>query len=336
MSNKPDCKPFLKLTKQSQKGLTVRVADVFIHALYTYPNAKNGILEKQYELYSKTDPVKRHRQHELFLMKLFKDCYKEIMNDPTVVYDNNRPHFSGKTGTMSQLVQNGYYNYYLALFELGVEANLIADAQTLLTQLVETVDMNKLSANEWASIQQIFAYAQQQGFVMPDRDWWDSILDYIEGKKAALSLWSWWTSNPTQHSWEQFWEWSPPKSIFSYPSPIISIQASLPQRSSYYVYEYYPYRSPNKGDPTRTYGSTTSTFQKDYKEAIQKFETLQDMFAPQEQNENADNENAANENEVANETKVKTNKGGGRRKRRTTRRRKSRKNTLQWTPSPFS
>ncbi len=281
-----DCDALLELTDGSEKSFTIRVADQYIHALFRYPNAGDlADLQEAFDNYS-VDRLERHRQHEEFLQMRFQGCEHEIFNDPTVQYPVGRSYLSGRTGTMSQLIMNGYYNYYVFLVEeLGVEANFVVDAQLLLTHLIESADLTKFTEQEQSSVQRIFQLANMhEGFQVPSRAWWQSVLNYFSSKRAAAENWEFWQNNPDRRSWRGFWEWEPSRDMLETPRPRIPRAEGLEEGETFSTYEYYPFIPKHQDGPEKLWGFNTGVgereFRADYNAAIIKFEDLRDFFAP--------------------------------------------------------
>lgn len=274
-----DCLPLLVLQEGSGDDFTVRLADMYIHALFSYPNAK-GLKDLQiaFESYSTVNRVQRHRQHEAFLQRKFTGCEREVFNDASVRYPNWRPYLSGQTGTMSQLILNGYYHFYLHLVDMGLTVNAKADCQILLTQLVQTADISLFTDNDWRAIHRIFEIGASQGFQLPSKGWWQSVLTYLDEKKAATSQWEFWRNYPERRTWDSFWSWSPSSKVLPTVRPKIPIASGLSQEASYNVYEYYPFYPSFLDYPTDSWGFTSGTgavaFERDFASAKRRFETL--------------------------------------------------------------
>jgi hypothetical protein len=268
------CAFFLELTDKSEAEFTVRVADVYIHGLGGV--ATVGIFPELEEViagYSR-DPLNRHREHQAFLQRVLRRCEREIMNDPTVKYPSWRPHFSGKTGTMSQLLQNGFYVYYAKLLERGLEANLLADGLSLLTHLRYSADPALFTDAEKSAIQTILRYAEEAGLRSPSRDWWDEEIRYITEKKAIVESKEAWLALPPERKWFRFQGWGvsakdlPPNRVPSQGIPKAE-ELGLPVNAIYDAYEYYPYTIKDTG-----------VFEDDFQTYLQKLQTMRDLLAP--------------------------------------------------------
>ena len=308
------------------EGLRVRRADLYIHALMTYPNSRElPELEEAFEQYSE-NPLERHRQHQAFLQEMFQGCEEAVMNDPNVTYAEYRPHFNGKTGTMSQLIQNGYYVYYAYLLGKGLEVNPIADAQSVLTQLVETADITLFTENEWEALSFILGKGIEAGFVPPSPDWWDSVIQYIEEKYKILDSWTYWKTHPSKRSWDDFWGYVPPKNQFSLEKPKIPRQENM-KAESYGVYEYYPYHTNRSGFPGIHLGSDTGDFEKDYQKTLQKFHDLKAFFTTGEIPSPPPKPSSNRSNRSNRYQSKKSTKRGGQRRQRHKSRRHTRKKT---------
>ena len=279
-----DCDALLELQEGSDSEFTMRLADLYIHALFSFPNAK-GIedLDAAFRTYSTDNRVKRHRQHEVFLEKKFAGCEREVFNDPRVRYPSWRPYLSGETGTMSQLVLNGYYHYYMHLVDMGITANALVDCQLLLTQLVETADISLFSDRDWRTILRIFATGATQGFELPPKSWWQGVISYMDAKKTATNQWEFWRNYPERQSWSSFWGWQPSSSVLSIPRPKIPIASGLSQEASYNVYEYYPFIPSFLEYPSESWGFTSGSgaeaFDHDFGVAKRRFEALKQLVS---------------------------------------------------------
>lgn len=273
-----ECAALLVLQEGSIDDFTIRLADVYIHALFSFPSAR-GLedLEAAFETYSE-NPVERHRQHEIFLKRKFRGCEEAVFNDPSVKYPSWRPYLSGETGTMSQLILNGYYTYYLHLVNMGLRVNAVADCQVLLTQLIETADLSLFTVADWETIQQIFELGSAAGFTLPSRRWWLSVLEYFDAKNTTLSQWEFWQNNPERRTWELFWSWQPSSQVLAQTRPKIPLAAGLPEEKSYGVYEYYPFIPSYAQYPTTNWGFTsgsgTAVFRRDFANARERIEVL--------------------------------------------------------------
>jgi hypothetical protein len=273
-----ECAALLVLQEGSLDDFTIRLADMYIHALFSYPNTSGQAdLRAEFERYS-DDPLERHRQHEIFLERKFRRCEEAVFNDPTVKYPSWRPYLSGETGTMSQLILNGYYQYYTHLVDRGIRFNGLADCQVLLTQLVESTDLARLTAADWRAIREIFTLGSTVGFGLPPRRWWSSVLEYLDAKKDALTRWEFWRNNPERRTWDQFWSWQPSSDVLAVNRPRIPLAEGLPEGKSYGVYEYYPFIPSNEQYPTTAWGFTSGSgaaaFTRDFANTKAKFELL--------------------------------------------------------------
>ncbi len=284
-----DCEELLEIANSTEKGMTIRVADLYIHALFSYPNANDlEDLQEAFDVYKEADlsRLDRHREHELFLMQKFTGCEREVFNDPTVEYPGWRSYLSGTTGTMSQLIMNGYYVYYLYLvMDVGLEANLLADAQLILTHLIESADITQLTESDWANISQIIRLAvTNEGFPLPSRGWWQSVLNYFTAKRAALAGWEFWQTYPERRSWKGFWEWQPSVELLAVQKPVIPLAPGLNDKDHFGVYEYYPFIPTWQDFPSTIWGFSSGggeeVFASDFQNAYRKFEDLRDFFAP--------------------------------------------------------
>ena len=267
------CAYFLSLTDKSLPDFTVRVADTYIHALGGFPTVSDfPELEESLASYSDV-PLERHRQHEVFLQRVFRRCEREIMNDPSVRYPDWRPQFNGKTGTMSQLLQNGFYVYYAKLLERGIETNILADALSLLTHLRYSADPSLFSEAEKSAIQTIFRRSNEAGFRLPSREWWDEEARYLAAKKAIVESKEAWANVPPERKMWRFLAWAVPAKDLP-PNRLPSEGIQKPEELGlpsviYDIYDYYPYNMIDSG-----------VFEEDLRAHLQKLETLRDLLTP--------------------------------------------------------
>lgn len=70
------------------------------------------------------------------ILSVVQGCEKEVFNDPRVFYVG-KPFLSGKTGTMSTILTNGYLVLYNSLFD-SVQVNADVDLQILLNLVIRS------------------------------------------------------------------------------------------------------------------------------------------------------------------------------------------------------
>ena len=92
-----------------------------------------------------------HINHQYNMLEAIKGHEEEIFMD-NVQYEF-RPHFSGTTGTLSNLLSNCFFHIYDAMLDRGIPVNAEADLNTLYW-LVYRFN-NKLPDCEWRLVQKI-------------------------------------------------------------------------------------------------------------------------------------------------------------------------------------
>ena len=70
--------------------------------------------------------------HQKNILAMVDGCEKEIFNDPRALYRGNKPHLSGKTGSMSTLLTNGFLYVYNELLKKVPTLEVNADIDLLL------------------------------------------------------------------------------------------------------------------------------------------------------------------------------------------------------------
>jgi hypothetical protein len=92
-----------------------------------------------------------HIDHQYNMLEAIKGHETEIFTDN--VFYQFRAHFSGTTGTLSNLLSNCFFHIYDAMLDKGIPVNAEADLKTLYW-LVYRFN-NKLPACEWEIVQKI-------------------------------------------------------------------------------------------------------------------------------------------------------------------------------------
>jgi hypothetical protein len=125
------------LASETRNGWTSRVIDFKFHKFYW---------DNRWTV-SATD----HINHQYQMLEAIKGHEEQIFTDN--VYYEFRPHFSGTTGTLSNLLSNCFFHIYHAMLEKGIPVNVEADLKTLYW-LVYRFN-NKLPLYEWLLVQKI-------------------------------------------------------------------------------------------------------------------------------------------------------------------------------------
>lgn len=307
-----ECREYLERTDASEPGLSIRVADAFIHAFGDHADV-SAYPDLQAALESYEDSPARVAQHEDFLQRVFEGCEQQIMNDPRVEYAEWRPHFHGRNGTMSQLVQNGYYRYYLYLVNRRLQANLLADAYSLLVQLRYSLDPRLLSEEQLEAVKEILRRGVARGLTLPSRQWWDAEIAYLRNKRRIVEAKEKWATFPPATRWWQFKQWSLSDQELPRNQVRQGIPApgdiGLPPEATYSAYEYVPFPISEEG-----------SYQQNFQNELERLTFLREFLTafPERGREAAPTAERARERNVV--------RGGSRRRRRSTRRRRTPKN----------
>jgi hypothetical protein len=247
----PKCEEFLRLTNDNP-GFTIRVADLYIHAVALFGDGSGAMSipkelatifeEERIRNRSESQPwsLTRHRAHEKRLERIFAKCEEAVFNDPTVKYPG-RWYLNGKTGTMSQLLLNGYFVYYNTLRKRGLEVNLQADVNILATLFIESINIKLLNAQEWVAILDILNAAKEENHPLTTEAWWNAYIKYwVDKKDAADTYYTYWKNNPEKRSLAALASWKPRPGEFTGELPTMPKPESERQ-VSFSRYEYFPY-----------------------------------------------------------------------------------------------
>jgi hypothetical protein len=165
-----DCDILSQNTTNDPKIFTTRYIDLIIHLLDRF-----GI--KDYET---------HLRHQKNILKITKDCEIVIFNDPKVRY-SMRKNFSGKYGTMSNILTSYYFYLYWHLIQKGVEINADEDCKSMF-YLLQYIDYQLISATELVYIKHIIQYIKNKiNSPFFEKEWWEwfekELINNIQGLK---------------------------------------------------------------------------------------------------------------------------------------------------------
>jgi hypothetical protein len=244
----PKCEEFLQITNDDAT-FTIRLADLYIHAAALYgpasliPKDLATIFEEErIRNTSESQPwsLTRHRAHEKRLERIFAGCEEAVFNDPNVKYPN-RWYLNGKTGTMSQLLLNGYFQYYNILRKKGLEVNLQTDINILATLFLESINVKLLNGAEWAAILDILNAAKEMNHPLTTEAWWNAYIKYwVDKKEAADRFYTYWKNNPEKRSLAVLANWKPRATEFTGELPSMP-RPDAQRQTTFSRYEYFPY-----------------------------------------------------------------------------------------------
>lgn len=165
-----DCDILRQNTTHYPKILTTRYIDIIIHLL-------NRFSIKDYET---------HLQHQKNILIITKDCEIVIFNDPKVRYAI-RNNFSGKYGTMSNILTSYYFYLYWHLIQKGVEINPDEDCKSMF-YLLQYIDYKLIPATELVYIKHIIQYIKNRiNSPFFEKEWWEwfekELINNIQGLK---------------------------------------------------------------------------------------------------------------------------------------------------------
>ncbi len=216
--------------KTEGDSFTVREIDRLIHHLYS-----QGPVSSQ-----------DHLAHQVALLSITRGHEREVFNDPSVRYPGWRPHFSGETGTMSNVLTSSFFYLYWQLIEKGLRVNPEDDFKVMhqilmsmnFEQDLEDHFMVSIPHEEFHSFRQSLHYLNQlnPGSPLLTAAYWDRVIHQFEHYVARCSAeaeatWEFWQKNPHQHKVSTFMQWT----RCSVPMP-----EYLDFAHNYSRYEYFP------------------------------------------------------------------------------------------------
>ena len=189
---KSKCDTFLELSDRSTDEFTIRNIDETIHRHIMKFDEESF---SEFEIVDKSPGAYRKKQYEI--IEQIKGCEVPIFNDPRIVYLGHRPHLSGITGALSNILTGTfYYLYYHVLQIPEIQINVKADLLTLFhTGLA--IDFSKLPPKDNKIIQSILQIllekAKTEGIELFTPDWWDSLVprlrSIITEIKESPTMW---------------------------------------------------------------------------------------------------------------------------------------------------
>jgi hypothetical protein len=183
-------------TNESMRGgFTIRGIDQLIH------NSMDDNSSFAYQI-KQLGIISEIRGHEIVLF-----------NDPTVQYLSHRPHFAGKTGTMSNILTGTfYYLYEYLITNPDIEVNVRADLQTLFYAIL-LMNGQEIPWNDEEVLRNIIYQLLQQAETQGERifspEWWDAVPSRISHIIAQ-------TSKGNQQMWRIFQSLLDGASVFDF------------------------------------------------------------------------------------------------------------------------
>ena len=171
------CESFLTHSERSSEGFTIRTIDELIHE-HAFNN--DGI--------DKSATTYKRKQERI--IDTIKGCEVQIFNDPQIKYLSHRPHLSGKTGSLSNILTGSfYYLYYHVVANTPVEINVKDDLLTLFHAGL-VLDFTKVPRQDKLIIQNIIqillAKARKQHIELFTPTWWDELVPKLESITKEL------------------------------------------------------------------------------------------------------------------------------------------------------
>ncbi len=216
--------------KTEGESFTVREIDRLIHHLYPYSPVSS----------------QEHLAHQITLLSITRGHEREVFNDPSVRYPGWRPHLSGETGTMSNILTSSFFYLYWQLIEMGLRIDPEADFKVM-HQILMSMNFEQdledrftlsIPPEEYRSFRQVLHYLNQlnPGSPLLTSAYWDRVIHQFEYYIAhcsaeAESTWEFWQTNPHQRRISTFMQWT----RCSVPVP-----EYLDFAHNYSRYEYFP------------------------------------------------------------------------------------------------
>jgi hypothetical protein len=263
MAGANPCDRFLEIVS-GDEGFTTRRADEIIHE------------HAGYEDMSPREKLAHHKRKQQDILARFVGCEKEIFNDPTVKYPF-RKHFSGRTGTMSNILTSGYLMLYEYLLNgpLEIDVNPADDFLTLfyLASSLKVVDgVFLVDHDEFEAMKRILVRLRS---MLPEtqlftEEWFHFYRQFLERlHREALEGYTYYRNNPERQSPGQLIGWKLSKLSKEEQEEVRGMQFA--GSYSHSLYEYYPpYMYPNYMDDR-------------IEEYLQKLRALEVLFtAPEE------------------------------------------------------
>jgi hypothetical protein len=120
-----------------------------------------------------------YKKRQLELLPKISGCEVALFNDPTVYYLEHRPHLSGKTGTMTNILTGTFYYLYNSLISNPeIDVNVRADLVTLFYALVLMKGQRIPREDEEiirAIIRNLLERAETLGEPLLSMAWWDTV-----------------------------------------------------------------------------------------------------------------------------------------------------------------